>query len=839
MAEFHKEIMRSYSKSSLERWFAWMQSDWEKWFSELELSRGRDLYKHGRITELELSENDALIRLGRGAETRYAVVQWEDSQLKVRGSMEQKDEAASIAVAGLYEIEALIADEIDPLPQEKNTEKDVPEAESGESADATAVPGPPSRENDHRDARNLLLRFYANTSGLHMEALWMKGKIRTPVFTQGNQFSQNENQKEREQIIRLVGRLRKTRFSSSKNGFVLSDVASILSFLSGDLKTLEKYFAIELDASVEPLRKGNREAKIEIEIHAHGENQLKLDWKVLIGKTELPSHVGKKLIHRLGLGPQIVPEIGIVSVPEETARKLLEWEPILAQSKDGVLPRYMMFSLFAGNAFPVQIDRELSTWFEHIAIPDGNPHASTASLPDFLRPYQKRGVSWLLQQRDQGCHPLVADEMGLGKTLQVLTLIAQFPVQGQSALVVCPASVVPVWIHEAEKFFPQLRIAQIRNDMHFSAETPVDLWISSYSQLRSHQQELAHIEFGYAVLDEAQMVKNPDAKSTQACLDIRARNRIVMTGTPVENKHCDIWTLFRFLMPGLLGPRKHFETLLENEGQRFLDKLSKQLAPFILRRTKREVVQELPEKTEMDIVCALSDMQVHEYRLLAEHGIRELGSDISKAIHERAMSLFALLTRLRQVCCDPGLLPWKTAEWQYSGKIQMLLSQLDPLLMNNHRIVIFSQFVSFLNRIREAIESTYPDAALYELTGKTQDRSKPVKEFQGSKGGSIMLVSLRAGGTGITLHAADYVFLMDPWWNPAVENQAIDRVHRIGQDKPVFVYRMVTEGTIEKRIQELKNQKRDLFDRIIGNQGDISDFTQYFKSLNELIGLSF
>ena len=323
-----------------------------------------------------------------------------------------------------------------------------------------------------------------------------------------------------------------------------------------------------------------------------------------------------------------------------------------------------------------------------------------------------------------------------------------------------------------------------------------------------------------------------------ACLNISARHRVILTGTPLENRHLDLWTLFRFLMPGLLGGRRKFEKSVQDNETGLIDKLNRQIAPFVLRRTKKDVIKELPPKLEMNLICPLTDIQQQQYMNITEQGISALGENLKKVASERTISLFTLLTRLRQVCCDPDLLPWLSADLNQSGKINILLEKMEEIIANGHKVVIFSQFVSLLKRVRSGIEERFENIPIYELTGRTLDREKPVKEFQEGDAGSIILVSLRAGGTGITLHAADYVFLLDPWWNPAVESQAIDRVHRIGQDKTVSVYRMITTGTIEERIEKLKINKRELFDQLVGGISDMTDIKNHFNSLSELISLS-
>jgi SNF2 family DNA or RNA helicase len=269
-----------------------------------------------------------------------------------------------------------------------------------------------------------------------------------------------------------------------------------------------------------------------------------------------------------------------------------------------------------------------------------------------------------------------------------------------------------------------------------------------------------------------------------------------------------------------------------------MERLRAQLAPFILRRTKNEVATELPPKVEMDLLCPLTDVQRAEYARICSEGLTRLGDDVGTAMREKSFGFLALLTRLRQVCCDPDMLPWLKAPISDSGKITPLVDKLAEIISSGHKFVIFQHFVMLLDRVRDALQASFPDLPRYELTGMTLDRLKPVQAFQNAEGAAAMLVSLKAAGTGITLHAADYVFLLDPWWNPAVEAQAVDRVHRIGQKSTVFVYRMVTQGTIEERIQALQASKKDLFDRVIGGLGGDFDLSRHFSSLHELVQLT-
>jgi SNF2 family DNA or RNA helicase len=492
----------------------------------------------------------------------------------------------------------------------------------------------------------------------------------------------------------------------------------------------------------------------------------------------------------------------------------------------------MLFSLFEKTNVQWSCDAGLKQWRKQVL----DTTNETLAMPPWLRRYQEEGVAWLAQRLHCGCHPLLADEMGLGKTMQVLSLLAVRPVANKPVLIVCPASVVPVWEQEAARFFPELKVHCVRAGDHFANASEPVVWLCSYTQLRRHKAFLTDVDFGYAVLDEAQFIKNPDTKVAQACLNIRADHRLALSGTPLENKHLDLWMVFRFLMPGLLGQRKHFEMRIESEGNAFVSLLRRQIAPFVLRRTKAAVLTELPEKLEVLLPCLPTDLQQAEYVRLVTEAKVALNNRIAGSGADTVLNLFTWLLRLRQVACHPALLPgMATTHWSQSGKIVALIDRLEAIFDSGKKVVIFSQFVAFLEHVARALDECYPKVPRYQLTGETKNRSEPVAGFQRTQGGGVILVSLRAGGTGITLHAADYVFLLDPWWNPAVEAQAVDRVHRMGQKSSVMVYRMITPGTLEERIQLLKEKKSALFDAVVGDLPPVSALDHYFSSLGALI----
>jgi len=839
---------RIYRAGALESWFQRLTAPWETVFTAEVLDRGRTWYRQGCVREMELTEADAIVHGRIGDRESYVVLEWPNGKLHVRASAAGEDEGHALAVAGLYEIEELVAEEASALPQDKrrvaadaanangngkaNGNGHKPDA-NGNGKAAAPVPPVPVPVAISADARLLTLSLTVNDHGLSCEAFWAKKAERQPAFGKAAEGLELAGC-DREKLIRLASLARRAgfHFKSDRACYVLEEWDKAPPFLRTELKNWQNYFTCEIDASVNALTRGLRETELTARAIAKGRGRLAFHWDLRVGDEWLTPEEARRLLRR-GSGTSFLAGRGLVRLPPDQAEVLADWARVLDKRLSGGLPNYMLLSVFAREAGHVQVSPELQEWKDKLFRPDW----SIEGLPTFLRSYQAQGVKWLRHLCECGCHGLLADEMGLGKTLQVLSLLDTHPMGDRPNLIVCPASVVPVWRHEVARFFPQLKVEVLKAGHDFAEHKGPGLWLASYTQLRRHKAILDKVEFGYAVLDEAQFIKNPEAKATHACLRLRARHRIALTGTPLENRPLDLWTLYRFLMPGLLGPRKAFETesLRDAGGQR--DRLRKQIAPFLLRRTKREVAKELPNKVEMELVCPLTDMQREEYSRLAREGVGALGQDLAAAARERPLTLLTLLTRLRQACCDPALLPWIDTPVENSGKLGVLAERLEEVIGGGHKVVIFSQFVSLLRRARSMIEAKFPGLPLWELTGQTLDREKPVESFQTSTGAGIMLVSLRAGGTGITLHAADYVFLLDPWWNPAVEDQAIDRVHRLGQDRTVFVYRMIAVGTIEERIQRLKAEKRALFDRVVGDLADLTDIQSFFRSLGELVDL--
>jgi superfamily II DNA or RNA helicase len=858
---------RFYTPNSLEFWFAKLEAEWATAFTPSQLEEGRRIYRAGEVRELELTDRDAIIHRRIEKKEEYAVIEWNAAGLAVRSSTTDIELARALAVAGLHEIEELVADEISPLPGETSEapgnerdgdllERPISIEPSGPSRGAAAEPAGNGSGNGAAPgpSRALLLVFKTKSAGLTFQAFWLEAGTDQRVPALGNSAHANGNghvsSSERAKLIGLAAYARKAHFvyDQPSGVYLLESLVEIPNFLRTALPAWRRVFTIDFDEKAARLLMGTR--AIEIEAVAEWSSGsgggdgagLNLRWIFRAGERLLTQGEVSALLKRGGR-PVIVPSLGIVALAEDRWESYSAWQRNVAETAGpgtDTLPPYLVFSLFNDARLKLTLSPEIEAWRRRVLV---HPETSPALL-EVLRPYQRRGVEWMHHLCEVGCHGLLADEMGLGKTLQVLSLLAARPVADRRSLIVCPASVVPVWREEIAKFFPGIAVDILKTGHDFTSPRdaasgpPPTVWLASYTQLRKHRALLEGIDFGYAVLDEGQFIKNPDAKVTQTCFAVRARHRIVLTGTPLENRQLDLWSIFRFLLPGLLGSRSSFEAALHQDREGTLGRLRAQLAPFILRRTKSEVAQELPPKVEMDLICPLTEVQRFEYARICSEGLARLGDDVGAAMREKSFGFLALLTRLRQTCCDPDMLPWLKAPLEDSGKINLLVEKLTEIVGSGHKAVIFSQFVMLLDRVRAALVKNFPDLPRYELTGMTLDRQKPVQNFQGAQGAAVMLVSLKAAGTGITLHAADYVFLLDPWWNPAVEAQAVDRVHRIGQTNTVFVYRMVTAGTVEERIQALKAAKKDLFDRLINGLGGDFDLSQHFTSLRSLVQLT-
>ncbi len=825
-----KGANRLYSKRSLAQWEERLDCEWENRFSEDVLKRGRRLYRKGKIREISIGEEDAIVTCKIGKMENYSVVDWDDGRFSIRSSTSDSVFADAIAVAGFLEIEELIADEEMAFLDEGLSNG------SAEEVDAKTFKGMESAESEEKEKRMLHLVLDTHYQGLICEAYWLTDDgRRTPALGGVDGAPKAETADERGRLISLAARARKSHFAYSEefNGYLLRNLNEIPFFVGKVWPVWKRSFSTEERENVSNIRNGITELKVAAKAKLREDRKLDLQWVLNTGKLNLTEEMTRMLMESDGV-PALIPELGIVKLSGESRELLDRWEDLETENPQGFEP-YQLFSLFPDEKADIELEGELLKW--RSALLDSKDDGE--QWLDCLRPYQREGVQWMSRLLEHGCHCLLADEMGLGKTVQVIALMKERLAAGRKALIVCPASVVPVWVSEFEKFAPELKAKRYSGKPMVKEGEDWDAIVTSFALMRNRIDRLKEQEFEYAIIDEAQFIKNPDAKVTRAAMKLKACKRVALTGTPIENKPLDIWPSFQFLMPGILGSRRKFELRQQANPGPFRTRLKMQIAPFMLRRTKSQVAHDLPEKIIIDQLCPVTERQAKEYSGICSAGLERLGSSFTDALKGNRFAALSLLTRLRQASCDPSLLPWVESELEDSGKLMVLLEKLNEVLGTGHKVVIFSQFVRFLDRIKDLITLSFPELPLYELTGATRDRETPVKEFQTTEDTAAMLVSLRAGGSGITLNAADYVFLMDPWWNPAVENQAIDRVHRIGQENTVFVYRMISKGTIEDKIQEMKQGKQELFDSIVQNSSTGADeLARQFKSLEALLILS-
>jgi len=466
-----------------------------------------------------------------------------------------------------------------------------------------------------------------------------------------------------------------------------------------------------------------------------------------------------------------------------------------------------------------QLRRKLQT-FNGIA-----PRREPRGFHGELRHYQREGLGWLHFLRDFGFGGCLADDMGLGKTVQVLALLQSRRMrprddQGNRApsLAVVPRSLIFNWLDEAERFTPNLRTLQYTGTgrKHLRDQFgDADLIVTTYGTLRRDITTLKDTHFDYVILDEAQAIKNPQSQNAKACRLINADHRLALTGTPVENHLGELWSLLEFLNPGMLGRSSAFRRLTGDRDQQpdRLPALRQALKPFILRRTKQNVLSELPEKTEQTLCCDLKGKHRRRYNEIRDYYRASLAKKIeSSGLAKSKIHVLEALLRLRQAACHPGLLDKDEMDGP-SAKLDALMEQLAEVIDEGHKALVFSQFTALLAIVRRRLDR---DGIRYEyLDGRTQKRKECVQRFQEDPECPLFLISLKAGGHGLNLTAAEYVFILDPWWNPAVEAQAIDRVHRIGQQRRVFAYRLIARDSVEEKILELQKNKRDLADAIV------------------------
>jgi len=546
------------------------------------------------------------------------------------------------------------------------------------------------------------------------------------------------------------------------------------------------------------------------------------------GHVALPADRIARLIATLGdlfEDPNALSEDGKLRVPNVRAAELAALEQTLAVRWGEVRP--------------------LRALFEALQHVETRPIELPSGFHAILRPYQRDGVAWLQALREHGFGGVLADDMGLGKTVQMLAHISIEKAAGRltaPVLVVAPTSVVPNWRAEIARFTPDMRVVTLTGGDRLDRLPDVDeadIVLTSYALLPRDAEHLLERMWSIAVLDEAQNVKNPRAKAAMASRSLRAQQCVALTGTPIENHLEELWSIYAFAVPGLLSERSRFARLFRTPIEKKDDVVRRQalatrIRPFLLRRTKERVASELPEKTEVvqRVELAGEQRDLYETIRLAMH--KRVRDEVGRRglARSRIVVLDALL-KLRQVCCDPRLLKLQAAAGvRESAKLEALLEMLESLLEDGRRVLLFSQFTSMLDLIVPELHAR--NIPFVELRGETRDRETPVNRFQ-AKDVPLFLISLKAGGTGLNLTAADTVIHYDPWWNPAVERQATDRAHRIGQTQHVFVYKFIAEGTVEERILELQERKGQLAETLFDETAaaplrlEMSDIERLFE----------
>ncbi len=440
---------------------------------------------------------------------------------------------------------------------------------------------------------------------------------------------------------------------------------------------------------------------------------------------------------------------------------------------------------------------------EALALAEGTEMGTIEPAPEFsgtLHPYQKQGLKWLSLLQKQGLSGLLADEMGLGKTVQVLALLSLL--RESPILIVAPTSLLFHWQRECEKFLPGRALYVHSGSSRKSSLEGEEAIVTSYALLRQDRELFAERSYSCVILDEAQVIKNPDSQIAGIVCTLKSQFRLAISGTPIENRAEDLWSIFRFLLPELLGERNEFRAKIAagEVDRRYIEKTKKLIAPFILRRKKELVADQLPPKLEQIVWVEMQEDQRHFYESMVAQNRKESASGTLGR-----MEILEKILRLRQICCHPALLDGSV---NTSGKMERLLEDLEEIIEEGASVLIYSQFTSMLAFIRNEVKMR--DWKMVYLDGSTKDREAVVRQFQEDPETKIFLISLKAGGVGLNLTKADYVLLFDPWWNEAVERQAIDRAHRLGRKAPVIARRYVTALSIEEKMMRLKEHKTNL-----------------------------
>jgi superfamily II DNA or RNA helicase len=641
-----------------------------------------------------------------------------------------------------------------------------------------------------------------------------------------------------------LNRLQRAGFTGPDDGgkIQLSGENSVLNFLAREFPRLQKEWSVTLAEQLENRTLKNLErVEPSFQITSSGVQWFDLGvvFATSTGEKFSAADIQRLVLSgqnhtRLPNGRMAVIDTGAVEELQEVLLDCAPQQNAQGYRINGRQAGFLEATLRQHSGWKVEAP---TAWRDRAARQSGEAKLDCPPLGDLgsvLRPYQKHGVAWLHFLRENGFGGILADEMGLGKTLQTLAFLRHFSSQREEAqssqslvtpaatkphLVVCPTSLVFNWLAEAKKFTPALKVLALHGpDRHalFSEIQGSDLVITSYALLRRDAERYRGLEFDTTVLDEAQHIKNRQTQNAQAVKSVRSKHRLVLTGTPLENSVLDLWSIFDFLMPGYLGSAKDFRERYElpitrEKNTEAQQRLARRLRPFLLRRLKQEVAKDLPEKLEQVSYCELTSDQRSVYQQVIEASRKEVLEAVgAQGLAKSRLVVLTALLRLRQVCCDLRLLKLENIDpANASGKLDLFSELLEEVLDGGHRVLVFSQFTGMLALLKERLAEEGVEYCY--LDGSTQDRGAVVQRFQNNGAIPVFLISLKAGGVGLNLTGADTVIHFDPWWNPAAEDQATSRAHRIGQTKVVTSYKLITRDTVEEKILTLQNRKREIF----------------------------
>ncbi len=565
------------------------------------------------------------------------------------------------------------------------------------------------------------------------------------------------------------------------------------------------------------MKKSASFANLQLQVKGKGqwfnlEGELNVDEETVLSLKELIeiSHKSKGRFIELKDGEYL-------ALADELKKHIEELESYISIDKNGIsINRFASHAIEAitSQAASFKADKQWKDFQKLVKSSEASDAVVPVTLDAELRPYQEEGFRWMVRLKTWNAGACLADDMGLGKTVQAIAMMLHLAENGPT-LVVCPASVVSNWNSELQKFAPALNCVNLkpgnREDV-FAGLAAFDVLVITYGLLQTEKNRIAEVEWAMAVLDEAHAIKNTQTKSSKAAMDIQAGFRLALTGTPIQNHLGELWNLFNFCNPGLLGTLQQFtDRYVRNESQTQKTHLKKLITPFILRRTKSNVLDELPPKTEITHSVTLSNQEMAFYEALRREAIQTIESNDGPNGQQHLQAL-AEITKLRLACCHTSLVK-KGAELP-SSKLEAFLEIIEELRANHHRALVFSQFIGHLAIVRKELDRQGVSYQYLDGSTPIPDRQSAVKAFQAGKG-ELFLISLKAGGLGLNLTGADYVLHLDPWWNPAIEDQASDRAHRIGQTRPVTIYRLVAKNTIEEKILRLHATKRDLADGLL------------------------